>query len=85
MLPSSSGLPPSLKREVAVSYETLELMYQTTRRHISEGHDIDKYMDTHSLRNQTKDESLLHVIATDKQGPNFTSSIKTVTRVVWYP
>jgi len=56
LLHSSSGLPPSLKREVAVSYETLEIMYQTTRRHISEGRDIDNdldiYVDTSSLRNQ---------------------------------
>ena len=43
-------------------------MYQTTRRHISEGRytgsDIDIHTDTRSLRNQTKNESLLHVIAT---------------------
>jgi hypothetical protein len=88
LLTLSSGLQPSLKRKVAISYETLELMYKATLRHISEGRDTDidtdKRIDTRSLRNPTIAESLLHVIATRKQGQNFTSTIKTVTVPVIY-
>jgi hypothetical protein len=77
-----------MKREVAVSYEILEMTYQITRRHISEDRDIDIdiHMDTCSLWNHKKNGSLLHVITTYKRGQNFTSSsLKTVTRVASYP